>query len=270
MLVYDYLANEAFLPEASPEAEIIYVGKKGGDHTLPQKDINQLLVDKARAGKRIVRLKGGDPYIFGRGGEEAQELGRHGIPFEVVPGISSAIAVPAYAGIPLTHRQHASLVSFITGHEDPTKSESSIPWDVLAKSPGTLVFLMGVKNLADICRELLSHGKSAGTPAAVIQRGTTPIQRSVSGTLENITQKVEAAGLTPPAIFVVGWVVELQSELNWFETRPLWAKRHPGDPFPAPGQRLCQAVTRTAPPAWRLPPSKFYRRTMLTRPWMRL
>ncbi len=224
-LVYDYLANEAFLSEAPAQAEIIYVGKKGGDHTLPQKDINQLLVEKARAGKIIVRLKGGDPYIFGRGGEEAQELVRHGIPFEVVPGISSAIAVPAYAGIPLTHRQHASLVSFITGHEDPTKSESSIPWDVLGKSPGTLVFLMGVKNLADICRELQAHGKSAATPAAVIHRGTTPNQRSVSGTLGNITHKVEAAGLTPPAIFVVGSVVELQSELNWFETRPLWGKR---------------------------------------------
>ncbi len=224
-LVYDYLANEVFLLEASPEAEIIYVGKKGGDHTLPQKDINQLLVDKARAGKTIVRLKGGDPYIFGRGGEEAQELVRHGIPFEVVPGISSAIAVPAYAGIPLTHRQHASLVSFITGHEDPTKPESSIPWDVLAKSPGTLVFLMGVKNLPDICRELRTYGKSAATPAAVIYRGTTPAQRSVSGTLENIAQKVESARLAPPAIFVVGSVVELQSELNWFETRPLWGKR---------------------------------------------
>ena len=224
-LVYDYLANEAFLLEASPQAEIIYVGKKGGDHTLPQKDINKLLVEKAREGKIIVRLKGGDPYIFGRGGEEAQELVRHGIPFEVVPGITSAIAVPAYAGIPLTHRQHASLVSFITGHEDPTKPESSIPWEVLAKSPGTLVFLMGVKNLADICRELRSHGKSAATPAAVIHRGTTPAQRSVSGNLGNIAQKVEAAGLTPPAIFVVGSVVELQSELNWFETRPLWGKR---------------------------------------------
>ena len=224
-LVYDYLANEAFLLEASPQAEIIYVGKKGGDHTLPQKDINKLLVEKARAGKTIVRLKGGDPYIFGRGGEEAQELVRHGIHFEVVPGITSAIAVPAYAGIPLTHRQHASLVSFITGHEDPTKPESSIPWEVLAKSPGTLVFLMGVKNLADICRELRSHGKSAATPAAVIHRGTTPAQRSVSGNLGNIAQKVEAAGLTPPAIFVVGRVVELQSELNWFETRPLWGKR---------------------------------------------
>ncbi len=224
-IVYDYLANEAFLQEASPQAEIIYVGKKGGDHTLPQKDINQLLVDKARTGRTIVRLKGGDPYIFGRGGEEAQELVRHGIPFEVVPGVTSAIAVPAYAGIPLTHRQHASLVSFITGHEDPTKPESAIPWDVLANSPGTLVFLMGVKNLADICLELRSRGKPAATPAAVIQRGTTPAQRSVAGTLADIAEKVREAGLAPPAIFVVGSVVELRQQLNWFETRPLWGKR---------------------------------------------
>jgi uroporphyrinogen III methyltransferase / synthase len=224
-LVYDYLANEAFLLEASPQAEIIYVGKKGGDHTLPQKDINQLLVEKARAGKTIVRLKGGDPYIFGRGGEEAQELVRYGIPFEVVPGVTSAIAVPAYAGIPLTHRQHASLVSFITGHEDPTKPESAIPWETLGKSPGTLVFLMGVKNLPDICRELQSHGKAASTPAAVIHRGTTPSQRSVSGTLADIAQKVQEAGLAPPAIFVVGSVVELRQQLNWFENRPLWGKR---------------------------------------------
>lgn len=224
-LVYDYLANEAFLAEASPTAERLYVGKKGGDHTLPQKDINQLLVDKAREGKTVVRLKGGDPYIFGRGGEEAQELRRHGVAFEVVPGISSAIAVPAYAGIPLTHRQHASLVSFITGHEDPTKKESAIPWEVLAASPGTLVFLMGVKNLPDICRELISRGKSADTPAAVIHRGTTPAQQTVAGTLADIAAKVQEAGLAPPAIFVVGGVVSLRPELNWFETRPLWGKR---------------------------------------------
>ncbi len=224
-LVYDYLANEVFLAEAAPAAERLYVGKKGGDHTLPQQDINQLLVAKARQGKTVVRLKGGDPYIFGRGGEEAQELRRHGVPFEVVPGISSAIAVPAYAGIPLTHRQHASLVSFITGHEDPTKPASAIPWDVLAQSPGTLVFLMGVKNLPEICRELVSRGKPASTPTAVIQRGTTPAQRTVTGTLADIAQRVQEAGLTPPAIFVVGSVVSLRPELDWFETRPLWGKR---------------------------------------------
>lgn len=224
-LIYDYLANEVFLAEAKPEAERIYVGKKGGDHTLPQHDINQLLVAKARAGKTVVRLKGGDPYIFGRGGEEAQELRRHGVPFEVVPGVTSAIAVPAYAGIPLTHRQHASLVSFITGHEDPTKPASAIPWEVLAKSPGTLVFLMGVKNLPEICQELVSRGKPAETPAAVIQRGTTPQQRTVTGTLADIAQRVQEAGLSPPAIFVVGGVVSLRPELNWFETRPLWGKR---------------------------------------------
>ncbi len=224
-LIYDYLANEAFLAEAKPGAERLYVGKKGGDHTLPQREINQLLVDRARQGKTVVRLKGGDPYIFGRGGEEAQELRRQGIPFEVVPGISSAIAVPAYAGIPLTHRHYASLVSFVTGHEDPTKEASAIPWDVLAASPGTLVFLMGVKNLPDICRELISRGKGAQTPAAVIHRGTTPAQRTVTGTLADIAQRVQEAGLTPPAILVVGGVVSLRPELDWFETRPLWGKR---------------------------------------------
>lgn len=224
-IIYDYLANAAFLAEASPQAEIIYVGKKGGDHTLPQQEINQLLAAKAREKQVIVRLKGGDPYIFGRGGEEAEELVRQGIPFETVPGITSAIAVPAYAGIPLTHRQHASLVSLITGHEDPLKPESAIPWEVLARSPGTLVFLMGVKNLPDICQQLLAQGKAADTPAAVIHRGTTPAQRTVVGTLADLPQKVQEAGLSPPAIVVVGRVVQLRSRLNWFETRPLWGKR---------------------------------------------
>jgi uroporphyrinogen III methyltransferase/synthase len=241
------------------------VGKKGGDHTLPQKDINQLLVEKAQGSRTIVRLKGGDPYIFGRGGEEAQELVRHGIPFEVVPGVTSAIAVPAYAGIPLTHRQHASLVSFITGHEDPTKPESAIPWDILGQSPGTLVFLMGVKNLPDICRELQAHGKDASTPAAVIHRGTTPAQRSVSGNLADIAQKVQEAGLAPPAIFVVGSVVELRQQLNWFENRPLWGKRilvtrsrHQASAFV---KRLTEygAICLEAPTIEVLPPDDGYR-----------
>ncbi|MBW1916886.1 MAG: uroporphyrinogen-III C-methyltransferase [Deltaproteobacteria bacterium] len=224
-VVYDYLANEGLLAAAPVEAEIIFVGKRGGDHTRSQNEINQLLVEKARAGMKVVRLKGGDPYIFGRGGEEAEELAQHRIPFEVVPGISSAVAVPAYAGIPLTHRRYASLVSFITGHEDPAKPESAIPWEVLAQSPGTLVFLMGVKNLAEITRQLQTRGKSAQTPAAVIQRGTTPAQRTVTGTLEDIANLVQAAGLAPPAILVVGEVVQLRPQLNWFETRPLWGKR---------------------------------------------
>jgi uroporphyrinogen III methyltransferase/synthase len=224
-LIYDYLANEAFLKAAPPAAEIIYVGKKGGDHTLAQNQINNLLVEKAQAGLEVVRLKGGDPYIFGRGGEEAEELVQYGIPFEVVPGVSSAVAVPAAAGIPLTHRRYASLVSFITGHEDPHKPESAIPWPVLAASPGTLVFLMGVKNLAEISRQLQQHGKAGQTPAAVIYRGTTPEQRTVTGTLEDIAAEVKDAGLTPPAILVVGEVVLMRPQLNWFENRPLWGKR---------------------------------------------
>jgi len=224
-LIYDYLANPAFLAAARPEAEKLYVGKKGGDHTLPQDRINQLIIDKARAGLKVVRLKGGDPYIFGRGGEEAEELVAAGIPFEVVPGVTSAAAVPAYAGIPVTHRKFASLVSFITGHEDPTKGESAIPWEVLAGSPGTLVFLMGIKNLGENCRTLIAHGKDPATPAAVIHRGTTPAQRTVTGTLADIADKVSEAGLTAPAIFVVGGVVSLRPVLNWFETRPLWGKR---------------------------------------------
>lgn len=224
-LVYDYLANPALLQEADPRAELIYVGKKGGEHTLPQEEINRLLVARARAGKLVVRLKGGDPYLFGRGGEEAEELARAGIPFETVPGVSSALAVPAYAGIPLTHRRHASLVSFITGHEDPTKPASAIPWGMLAQSPGTLVFLMGVKNLPEISRQLIAGGKDPATPVAVIHRGTTPSQRTVVGTLRDIAAKVQEAGLTAPAIIVVGHVVELRPYLNWFETRPLWGRR---------------------------------------------
>ncbi|MFP3866614.1 MAG: uroporphyrinogen-III C-methyltransferase [Desulfobacteraceae bacterium] len=224
-VVYDYLANESLLQAAPDQAEIIYVGKRGGDHSRSQSEINQLLVEKARTGGRVVRLKGGDPYIFGRGGEEAEQLAQHRIPFEVVPGISSAAAVPAYAGIPLTHRRYASLVTFITGHEDPTKAESAIPWEILAQSPGTLVFLMGVKNLAEITRQLQSRGKPPQTPAAVIQRGTTPAQRTVTGTLSDIATLVHKAGLTPPAILVVGGVVQLRPQLNWFESRPLWGKR---------------------------------------------
>ncbi len=224
-LIYDYLANPAFLEAAPPHAEKLYVGKKGGDHTLPQDRINQLIIDKARAGLKVVRLKGGDPYIFGRGGEEAEELAAAGVPFEVVPGVTSAAAVPAYAGIPVTHRKFASLVSFITGHEDPTKGESAIPWEVLAGSPGTLVFLMGIKNLEENCRTLISHGKDPATPAAVIHRGTTPAQRTVIGTLADIADRVQDAKITAPAIFVVGGVVSLRPALNWFETRPLWGKR---------------------------------------------
>jgi uroporphyrinogen III methyltransferase/synthase len=225
VIIYDYLANKAFLEYGKPEAELIYVGKKGGDHTMGQADINRLIVEKSKAGNSVARLKGGDPFIFGRGGEEAQELVAEGVPFEVVPGITSAISVPAYAGIPLTHRDHTATVAFVTGHEDPFKEKSNIHWDKLATGVGTLVFLMGVGNLSKIAENLVRHGRSPETPVAVIRRGTVAEQKTVSGTLDNIAEKVKEAGLKPPAIIVVGDVVGLREELNWFETKPLFGKR---------------------------------------------
>jgi uroporphyrinogen III methyltransferase / synthase len=225
VIVYDYLAGKDLIQEAKPSAELIYVGKKGKDHTLEQLDINQLLVTKAREGKTVARLKGGDPYVFGRGGEEAEELVEAQIPFEVVPGVSSAVAAPAYAGIPVTHRDHASMVTFITGHENPDKDESSIDWAVLARNPGTLVFLMGVKNLATIAQSLMDQGKPGSTPAALVRWGTTPQQVSVVSTLQEIAAVAEQRRIKPPAVFVVGSVVSLTEKLAWFERKPLFGKR---------------------------------------------
>jgi uroporphyrinogen III methyltransferase/synthase len=225
VIIYDYLASPSLLKHASPKAEKIYVGKKGGDHTLPQDQINRLIVEKAQSGLTITRLKGGDPFIFGRGGEEAEELIAAGIAFEIVPGVTSAVAAPAYAGIPLTHRDYTSTLAFVTGHEDPNKSESTIHWPSLAKGIGTLVFFMGVKNLPNITRELMNNGMPGHTPVAVVRWGTTPRQISLTGTLEDISQKVEQAGLKAPAIIVVGEVVKLREKMQWFETRPLMGKR---------------------------------------------
>lgn len=224
VVIYDYLANEEFLTFAPPEAERIYVGKKGGDHTMRQGDINRLLVEKG-GDHVVVRLKGGDPFVFGRGGEEAQELVAAGIPFEVVPGVTAAIAVPAYAGIPLSHRDYAASMAFITGHEREDKTASKIAWDRLATGVGTLVFFMGVRNLPEICGMLMEHGRSGETPVAVIRWGTTPEQQTVIGTLRDIAARVAAANLKPPAITVVGEVVRLRGELNWFEARPLFGRR---------------------------------------------
>jgi uroporphyrinogen III methyltransferase/synthase len=225
VVIYDYLANPVFLDYAGQNAELIYVGKKGGDHTVPQEGINQLIVDKARQGKTVVRLKGGDPFIFGRGGEEAEELAEAGIPFEIVPGITSAIAVPAYAGIPLTHRDYTATVAFVTGHEDPSKASSNVDWEKLSNGAGTLVFLMGMGNLPVITANLKKYGRPPETAVAVIHRGTTPEQRTVTGTLENIVDRVREAGLKPPAIILVGDVVCLREKLNWFEKKPLFGKR---------------------------------------------
>jgi uroporphyrinogen III methyltransferase / synthase len=225
VVIYDFLVNPELLKQVPPEAEIIYVGKKGGDHTMPQGEINRLIIEKALSGKKIVRLKGGDPYIFGRGGEEAEELAKAQIPFEVVPGITSAIAVPAYAGIPLTHRRYNTAVAFFTGHEDPTKETPAKDFGPGIDPIGTLVFLMGVKNLPAILEKLLHQGIDSGTPAALIQWGTTVRQKTVVGTIGTIMKKSEEAGVTAPAIFIVGRVVELRETLNWFEKRPLSGKR---------------------------------------------
>ena len=226
VVVYDYLANPRLLSYVKPGAELIYVGKKGGEaDPTSQEKIGRLLIEKALSGKVVARLKGGDPFIFGRGGEEGEELFQAGIPFEVVPGVTSAIAVPAYAGIPLTHRDYASTVAFLTGHEDPSKEDSTIPWEKVATGIDTLVFLMGVGNLSRIVERLVTHGRAIDTPAAVIQWGTKPEQETVIGTLDTIVGLVEERGLGPPAILVVGDVVRLRERLSWFERRPLLGKR---------------------------------------------
>jgi len=225
VVIYDFLANPVFLEHARDGAELIYVGKQGGCHTASQEEINTLIVEHARQGRIVVRLKGGDPFIFGRGGEEAEELVDAGVDFEVVPGVTSAIAVPAYAGIPLTHRDHTATVAFITGHEDPKKEKSSIAWDKLATGAGTLVFLMGVGNLRAIADRLVEYGRSPGTPVAVIRRGTCPDQETVLGTLDTIAEVAEEAGIRPPAIIVVGEVAKLREKLEWFERRPLFGRR---------------------------------------------
>ena len=225
VLIYDYLASPSFLKQSCEKAEIIYVGKKGGDHTLPQEGINDLIIEKAKAGMTVTRLKGGDPFVFGRGGEEAEELVKAGIPFEIVPGVTSAVAAPAYAGIPVTHRDFTSSLAIITGHEDPLKEQSSINWPALAKGIGTILFLMGVKNLPYITKNLIDNGMNPEKPVALVRWGTTPRQKTVTGTLENIVEKVKKAGLKPPAITVVGDVVKLRENLQWFETRPLFGKK---------------------------------------------
>jgi uroporphyrinogen III methyltransferase/synthase len=225
VIIYDYLAASSLLKHARKSVELIYVGKKGGDHTLSQDGINDLLVQKAYENKIVTRLKGGDPFIFGRGGEEVEVLMAHAIPFEIVPGVTSAIAAPAYAGIPLTHRKHTATVAFVTGHEDPNKKESNIDWAALAKGIGTLVFFMGIKNLANIVSQLISHGKPGHTPVAIIRWGTTSQQHTVSGTLDTIIAIAQKNAIKPPALIVVGSVVDLRQHMQWFENRPLWSKR---------------------------------------------
>ncbi|MCI0346348.1 MAG: uroporphyrinogen-III C-methyltransferase, partial [Chloroflexi bacterium] len=221
LVVYDRLAAPELLSWANPTAERVYVGKDPGRHTLSQGEINQLLVERARAGQQVVRLKGGDPFVFGRGGEEALALLGAGIPFEVVPGVTSAVAAPASAGIPVTHRGVASSFAVVTGHEDPSKPDSAIRWAQLAGGVDTLVFLMSVEHVGEIADNLLRAGRHADEPAAVIRWGTTTDQQTVSGTLSRIAQQIEEAGLRPPAVLVVGQVVDLHAKLDWRSRQPL-------------------------------------------------
>jgi len=225
VVVYDRLAHPDLLRHAPESAERIYVGKESSRHTLRQEEINALLVERAKRGLTVCRLKGGDPYAFGRGGEEALACREAGVPFEIVPGITSAIAAPAYAGIPVTHREAASSFAIVTGHEDPAKPESRIRWEHLAHGIDTLVFLMGVENLEHIADRLLGAGRAPSTPVALVRWGTWPAQRTLVSTLGRVVDDVRQAGLTAPAVTIVGEVVRLRQHLRWFDCRPLFGRR---------------------------------------------
>ncbi len=225
VVIYDYLANEELLKEVQEGAELIYVGKRGGEHILPQREINCLMIQKAQEGKIVARLKGGDPFIFGRGGEEAEVLAQEEVPFQIIPGVTAAVAVPAYAGIPLTHREYTSTVAFVTGHEDPQKERSQINWPKLATGVGTLVFLMGAGHLFSIVDELVKNGRDPQTPIAVIRWGTLPEQETFVATLATIKEEAKKREIKPPAIILIGEVVKLRQKLNWYETLPLFGKK---------------------------------------------
>ncbi len=225
VIVYDYLSNPEILAWAPAGVEIIYAGKKAGQHTLKQEEIDALLVEKTRAGKRVVRLKGGDPFLFGRGGEEAEALAAAGLRFEIIPGVTSAIAAPAYAGIPVTHRDFAAQLTIFTGHEDPAKTESSLDFRQLATAPGSKIMLMGVERIGVITGRFIENGAAPQTPVALVRWGTTGRQQTLRGTLADIAKKVEDVGFKAPAVAVIGDVVGLRDRLNWFETRPLFGKR---------------------------------------------
>jgi len=217
----DALVAPEIVARTPKSAELIYVGKRSGAHSVPQDQTNRILIEKAKQGKRVVRLKGGDPFVFGRGGEEAEELAAASVEFEIVPGISSAIAGPAYAGIPVTHRAHATSLTLVTGHE--ADETTGVDWEALARLHGTLVFLMGIANLPVIVRKLRENGVPGTRPAAVISKATTTNQKTVTGTLDNIEQR--AAGIPTPALIIVGGVVQLHDTINWFESKPLFGKR---------------------------------------------
>ncbi len=225
VIVYDRLVNKRVLKFAKKDAELVYAGKSAGLHSMSQDEINDILVKKAKEGKIVARVKGGDPFLFGRGGEEAECSRENGIEFEVVPGITSAVAVPAYAGIPVTHRDYCSSLHIITGHETPDKDGSKLDYEVLAKLEGTLVFLMGLKNLKKISESLIKYGKDKNNPVAVIEKGTTTEQKIVEGTLETIVQNCESAEISSPAVIVIGAVADLKEKLGWFPKGKLAGKK---------------------------------------------
>jgi uroporphyrinogen III methyltransferase/synthase len=225
VVVYDFHLNAQILNYINHDAEFIYAGKRGGHHTMSQDEINDVIAGKAEEGKVVTRLKGGDPFVFGRGGEEAQRLHREGIPFEVVPAVSSSIAAPAYAGIPLTHRNYASTFAVIPGYEDVTKESSSIDWSKLATGVDTLVFLMAIKNIKELTEKLIANGRHAETPVAVIRWGTRADQETLVTTLDSVAAEVKERDIRPPAVMVVGDVVKLREELNWYELKPLFGLR---------------------------------------------
>ena len=225
VIVHDRLIPRDALAATRPDAEVLYVGKDPGEATVAQENIEQVLIDRAREGRIVVRLKGGDPFVFGRGGEEAEALAAAGIPFEVVPGVTAGVAAPAYAGIPVTHRDDASAVAFVTGHEDPEKEDSALDYEALARFPGTLVFYMGVKALPRIAERLIAAGRDPSEPAAVVERGTLPGQRTVSSTLEGIAAAAAEAGIKAPSVTVIGLVAARRERIAWLEGRPLHGRR---------------------------------------------
>lgn len=225
VVIYDFHLNAQVLNYINHDAEFIYAGKRGGRHSITQERINQILIEKAGQYKTICRLKGGDPFVFGRGGEEAEALAKEGIEFEIVPGVSSAIAAPAYAGIPLTHRLYSSSLAIVPGYEDPAKKESLIDWAKLATGVGTIVFLMTIKNIGTVCRKLIKHGRNAETPVAVIRWGTRSDQKTIVSNLKEIAKSVKEKEIKPPAVMVVGDVVNLREKLKWYEKKPLFGQR---------------------------------------------
>ncbi|MGE5554017.1 MAG: uroporphyrinogen-III C-methyltransferase [Betaproteobacteria bacterium] len=252
-VVYDRLASNRLLGYAKPEAEMVYVGKEASRHAMKQEEINSLLVTLAREGKVVARLKGGDPFVFGRGGEEAETLREAGIEFEVVPGVTSAIAAPAYAGIPVTHRGVASSFAVITGHEDPQKAVSAINWEKLATAADTLVFLMGMENLPAIVERLLAHGRPAGTPVALVRWGTTVDQEVLTGTLGDIVERAKAENFGSPAVILVGEVVKLRPRLSWFEQKPLFGRRVVVTRARAQASKLSERLAELGAEPWEFP-----------------